>query len=457
MRWVKRASCGLAAVTALAGLMLWTGWMAFETDRTARGVAYLNEGDALFALLVDGSPRARVYRVTGERRQLVGVIRGHAGPVISGDLRNSDQGPVAITQDLSGRSLETSINRLQHVPSIERETFRAVEPAWRTVGRPLAALLRRGAAILASPLVRRVDPARAARWAAERGAPIGQRVFRDCAACPEMVVVPAGSFLMGSPEDEAGRDKDEGPQLRVTIEAPLAIARFESTVAEFRRFIEATRYNPAGRCFAESQPGANDFAYRESVDWRASGLSDNNDNHPVVCVSWQDAQAYVSWLSAETGETYRLLSEAEWEYSSRAGSVSPYSFGEDPEDVCVHGNGADASASAVYAGLTTTDCDDGYVRTAPVGTFTSNAFGLHDLHGNVFEWVEDCYREGLDSQPGNASADRRGDCSLRVLRGGSWNNDPQNLRSAYRSTFGSRDRSSRIGFRVARTLVPPAP
>ena len=249
--------------------------------------------------------------------------------------------------------------------------------------------------------------------AAVSAGPTEGEVFRDCDGtwCPEMVVVPAGSFMMGSPSGEQGRDADEGPVHRVRISEPFAVGVYEVTFEEW----EACR--------------------------RGGGCSHNPDDkgwgrgrRPVINVSWQDAQAYVRWLSRVTGKAYRLLSESEWEYVARAGTTGPFHFGST---------------------ITTEQANYGSRggRTAPVGSFPANAFGLHDVHGNVMERVEDCWHASYRGAPGDGSAwTRGGNCDARVLRGGSWYYGAQYLRSANRYELTAANRFSFAGFRVARTL-----
>ncbi len=237
--------------------------------------------------------------------------------------------------------------------------------------------------------------------------------------CPEMVIIPAGTFMMGSPDTEVGRSPDEGPQHEVTIARPFAVSRFEVTAEQWRHCVRL------GGC--ETGTGGGD------------GLE------PVASVSWKDAQAYVAWLSALTGEDYRLLTEAEWEYAARAGTTTAYPWGN--------------TASHNFANYGTDECCDGHaegrdrwVNTAPVGSFPANVFGLHDMHGNLFEWTEDCWNDSYAGAPSDGSARRSGDCSRRVLRGGTWNNNPQNLRSANRNRNNPTNRNNNNGFRVASTL-----
>ncbi len=251
------------------------------------------------------------------------------------------------------------------------------------------------------------------------------RGFRDCPECPEMVVVPAGSFTMGSPSSEEGRWDDEGPQHRVTIAAPFAVGKYEVTFAEWDACVAAGGcggYRPDDRGWGRGQ-------------------------RPVIHVSWDDAKAYVRWLSRKTGERYRLLSEAEWEYAARAGTTGPFHFGSTISTDQANYDGNDTYGS----GRKGVDRE----RTVPVGSFPANGFGLHDVHGNVWEWVEDCWHGSYAGAPADGSAwVSGGDCGQRVLRGGSWSVNPRYLRSAYRDRYSIEDRYYNHGFRVSRTLTP---
>ena len=238
--------------------------------------------------------------------------------------------------------------------------------------------------------------------------------FRDCATCPEMVVVPAGSFMMGSPADERYRDGREGPQHRVTISKPFAVGKYEVTVGQFEEFVNETGH--------------------PKNEWRKPGFKQST-NHPVVNVSWEDAKAYTEWLSTKTGQNYRLLSEAEWEYVTRAGTTTPYHFGT-----------TISRSQANY--------DDAHGGTVEAGSYPANAFGLHDMHGNVWEWVEDCWHEDYNSAPSDGRAwTINCDKDRRVLRGGYWDSLPSTLRSAGRVGFNARVRDDGLGFRIARTLT----
>ena len=173
----------------------------------------------------------------------------------------------------------------------------------------------------------------------------------------------------------------------------------------------------------------------------------------MVCVNWEDAQAYVRWLSTETGERYRLPSEAEWEYAARAGTTTRRHWGNDPDEQCAYANGADRTAKRRFDGWTVADCTDRVLWTSPAGAFAANGFGLHDMLGNVWEWVEDCWHDDYDDAPRDGSAwTRGGDCSRRVLRGGSWGGGPASLRSGLRLIDDAGARFDNYGFRVSRTL-----
>lgn len=248
--------------------------------------------------------------------------------------------------------------------------------------------------------------------------------FRDCADCPEMIVVPAGSFRMG--DLNGGGDPDEKPVHTVTIAKPFAVGVYEVTWAEWEACVAE------GGC---SNAGPNSAGGDE--DWERG-------RRPVINVSWQDAQAYVGWLSRKTGATYRLLSEAEWEYVARAGTTTKYSWGNGIS----HSNanyGTDECCKGFASGR------DQWVNTAPVGSFDANAFGLYDVHGNVWEWVQDCWNDSYSGAPSTGwPAWEAGDCSRRVVRGGSWDGYPGVLRSANRGRIIQEDRGNGLGFRVAK-------
>ena len=284
--------------------------------------------------------------------------------------------------------------------------------------------------------------------------------FRDCRDCPEMVVVPAGSYWMGSPSWERGRDDDEEPMHEVTFAAPFALGVYEVTVAEFGRFVDETGYRtdaeryPERGCWTMENPTRNKWEYTAGRSWRDLEYEIEGDQ-PVVCVSWNDAKEYAAWLAENTGMPYRLPSESEWEYAARAESETKYHFGNDEALLCVYGNVADETP--LPNGNTWTNgaaCSDGAVYPTQVGAYRPNAFGLHDVHGNVREWTEDCWNKRYGGAPGDGAAWKSGDCAKRVLRGGSWNVTPSYLRAANRIRLTTGSRSYNNGFRVARTLSP---
>ena len=256
----------------------------------------------------------------------------------------------------------------------------------------------------------------------------GER-FRDCPECPEMVVVPSGTFLMGALESEAYSQDDERPVHRVSVPS-FAAGVYEVTFAEWDACVAA------GGC----------GGYRPDDEGWGRGC------RPVIYVDWEDAQSYVEWLSGRTGRRYRLLSESEWEYAARAGTTGPFPF---------HTGSTISSDQANYDGRwsypTNDRVPDGLYRerTLLVGSFLANGFGLHDVHGNVWEWVQDCWNGHYQGAPNDGSAWESGRCDLRVLRGGSWFfSFPRDLRSANRIWNFSGNRNFDYGFRVAQTLTP---
>ena len=260
------------------------------------------------------------------------------------------------------------------------------------------------------------------------------RVIQDCPVCPDLLEVPAGQFLMGSPPGEPGRDDDEAPQHTVTIARPFAVGRYEITFDEWDACVAG------GGCAGAADDG-----------W-------GRGRRPVIRVSYEQAIGYTQWLSKKTGKPYRLLSEAEWEYVARAGSRTAYFWGATADRACEFENGADAALERQKPegwkdewGLLA--CDDGQARTAPVGAFKPNAFGLHDVLGNLSEWVEDCYNKSYEGAPTDGHAWTTADCPRRVIRGGNWSHSPAGVRSANRNGDPPSLRNMIVGFRVARTLL----
>ncbi len=297
------------------------------------------------------------------------------------------------------------------------------------------------------------------------------KVFRDCAECPEMIVIPAGSYRMGSPAHEVGRYSDEGPVHRVTIAKPFAVGRYEVMRAEFAHFADEVGFlqedencdwlNPLEPEFrqGERDPVVCVMGFwpeDENCDWLNPLEPEfrQGERDPVVCVDWNDAQAYAEWLSRKTGKAYRLLSESEWEYAARGGTSTARYWGEHEDEQCRYANGIDAAYKKHNPSLKypVAPCNDGHVYTSPAGSFLPNEYGLYDMLGNVNEWVEDCWNDDYAAAPSDGSAWLQGDCSARMFRGGSWGDIPRYLRSAIRYAYTTGDRDDYIGFRVARTL-----
>ena len=264
--------------------------------------------------------------------------------------------------------------------------------------------------------------------------------FRDCPDCPEMVIVPAGSFLMGSPDGEEGRFGGEGPQREIVVRAAFAIGVYEVTFEEWDACVND------GGC----------DGYRPA-DWGWG-----RGRRPVTEVSWQDARGYIEWLSEKTGHPYGLPSEAQWEYAARAGTRTARYWGESAAEQCSYANGFDQDLAGTNEkglamfeeyGLTFPSCSDGRGDgTTPVGSYEPNAFGLHDMIGNQAEWTDDCWNQDHSGRPENDRIRFSGDCSRRVLRGGTWGYPSEFLRSAYRFSFELEHRDNGLGFRVIRVI-----
>jgi formylglycine-generating enzyme required for sulfatase activity len=273
-------------------------------------------------------------------------------------------------------------------------------------------------------------------------------VFRDCPNCPEMVVVPAGRFIMGSSASEKSwvashggnleSVADESPQHAVSLRS-FAMGKYDVTRGEYAVFVRETRYSAGNGCFASSMPKSRRQA---SATWQSPGFT-QTERDPVVCVSWQDARAYISWLNGKlrmpgwVSGPYRLPSESEWEYAARAGTATRFSWGNDVE----------SSGHAWYK-------ENSGGQTHPVGLKPANAFGLYDMVGNVWQWTEDCYADTYANTPTDGRANETGDACLRVDRGGSWLYHAWLLRPATRERNPADYRDMIMGFRLARTLAP---
>jgi formylglycine-generating enzyme required for sulfatase activity len=276
-------------------------------------------------------------------------------------------------------------------------------------------------------------------------------VFQECTECPEMVVIvpdPKG-FTIGSPESEQGRQTDEKQLGPIRFAKPFAIGKHEVTRAQLR----ASGVQPGAGCYVWN---GKDWQLDPQASFERPGF-DQGADHPAVCVSWNEAQSYLGWLNRQpgvAGNAYRLPSEAEWEYAARAGTTTARYWGNEPNQACEYANVGDRSLKQAIPNWPWPihDCSDGFVYTAPVGRFKSTAFGLYDMIGNVWEWVQDCYAEQYSESIRNGSAFETQNCGQRVVRGGSWSNRPEFARVAYRNRNEPANRNSIRGFRLARTF-----
>jgi formylglycine-generating enzyme required for sulfatase activity len=281
-----------------------------------------------------------------------------------------------------------------------------------------------------------------------------ETVFRDCADCPEMVVIQPGSLTITTLDGEAGQLDSEAPQHTPAVPTAIGVGKYEVTKAQFARFVQESGYSISGGCFAWN---GRRYEQDASKDWRNPGFA-QTDNDPVVCVNWTDAKAYAEWLTKKTKKRYRLPTETEWEYAARAGTQTSRPWGQNASDACRYANVADARAKRDVPGTaswTFHECDDNHAYTAPVGSYPPNAFGLYDMLGNAWEWTESC----VDETPADAPSDGRnlpsGTCEQRVLRGGGWVDSPAFVSYDFRFRINPNDRDFYSGFRVVRTdLVP---
>jgi formylglycine-generating enzyme required for sulfatase activity len=275
---------------------------------------------------------------------------------------------------------------------------------------------------------------------------VSGKTFRDCDGCPDLVVVPAGAFKMGTPSDAPIILSNEVPQHAVRIPHDFAVGKFEITRNQFHRFVEETGHRFEGGCFSIDSPfeALNDRSYLNP------GFTQKG-SEPVTCVNWVDATAYARWLSDKTGKKYRLLSEAEWEYAAQNGADQLRSK-EGAQ--CEFDNLGDLAAKkALNLDAAPADCSDGHVYTSPVGSFAPNGFGLYDMLGNAREWVEDCWHENYEGAPSEPSAWTSGDCTQRVMRGSTFDTYGE-MRPALRGPMQAEMRAYNNGFRLARDIDP---
>lgn len=271
---------------------------------------------------------------------------------------------------------------------------------------------------------------------------LGPSELRDCADCPHLIVIPAGTFTMGSPPTEATRLEAESPQHNVTIARPFAIGRTEITLSEFAAFARETGFDDSAGCHVWT---GSSLRHNTAYSWRS--LAQFSPNEPVSCISAVDAEQYVSWLSAKTEREFRLPSEAEWEYATRGLSTTARPWGEEI-------SASDANFNFSRCLTPFLNNERAWTCTAPVSEYEPNAFGVHDMLGNVWEWTSDCWHANYEDAPIDGSSWRTGgDCRLRPIRGGSWLNNARALRSAARDGLGATQRYVLQGFRVARSLT----
>ena len=270
--------------------------------------------------------------------------------------------------------------------------------------------------------------------------------LRDCPTCPVLTVLPTGRFQQGSGPTE-NTSAFEKPLHWVMIAHPIALSINAVTVDEFREFIAAT-----GRDMQGCDTYDSDWRHRAENNWENPGFAQTG-SHPVTCTSWNDAKAYAAWLSAKTGQHYRLPSASEWEYAARAGGAAAQPWTE-ASGACANANVADQSAAHRYPGWAVFACNDGFVQTSPVGSFKANSFGLNDMLGNVFQWTEDCWNADYKGAPIDGTARAEGNCAERELRGGSWFSTPNFVRANYRNHFAVDYRTSSVGIRLARDIAP---
>ena len=433
--------------------LLELGEVREETRKILRGVAKVRRWSA-------ADVSALIEQVEAAHAERVGLLRGFVATVDEGRLERSLLVEVARNAGIDEGRAHTLIDWRR--AARRRRHWAALAVLVGVVGLAVGAWFAGDFRSLIPPAGPAPDGSSDADDAAgtassEPAAPSPDGTFRDCPECPEMVVVTAGWFEMGC----AGGDcaHTETPAHGVGIPVDFALGRFEVTVGEFRQFAEAAGYrteaerNPDVGCGTMEIAARNTWASTPGRSWRNLEYT-VQDRQPVTCVSWNDARAYAAWLGARAGAEYRLPSEAEWEYAVRAGTRTHYHFGDAPERLCAYANGRDLTTLPNgTAWSNPAQCDDGAVYPRAVGSYEPNPLGLHDMYGNVWEWVEDCWNGSYAGAPTDGDPWLEGDCAVRVLRGGAWISPPRNIRAAYRFRLSATNRTNFAGFRVARTLA----
>jgi formylglycine-generating enzyme required for sulfatase activity len=305
-------------------------------------------------------------------------------------------------------------------------------------------------------------------WAGLTGAAAARppAPFRDCPTCPEMVEVPAGSFMMGASAEVEARQGmpasltgETQPVHKVTFAKPFAIGEYPVTVAQFRAFVQDTGYDAGAYCYIQHlNDGHMIYEGARGYSWRDPGFP-QADNHPVVCVSWDDATAYAAWLSKKTGRSYSLPSEAEFEYAMRGGTTTDFYWGDGRPDhddpACLYANIAGLESGRAMGDVPMGrfyrfQCSDGYAYTSPVGSYRPNAFGLYDMIGNVWELLEDCWNPTHAGAPADGATRTDGDCNAHPSMGGSFGNAAFGSYAGVRHPRTSDYRGHSWGFRVVR-------
>lgn len=274
-------------------------------------------------------------------------------------------------------------------------------------------------------------------------------IFSECEHCPEMVVVPPGKFTMGY-DGGVNEERYEGPPHEVQISYTFAIGKYEITNSQFKKFIDSTNYKPGTNCRMWT---GKTVELVKGLDWRNPGYGKPiDDNEPVACVSWYDAKAYVEWLSDFSGKSYRLPSEAEWEYVARGGTDTLWAWGNDPDEGCKIANYYDQSAAGLRP-WEPAKCDDGQRIIAKVGQLEPNIFGVYDIIGNVWEWAEDCYQVPYKNQPNDGKPFLiSGKCEKRVVRGGAWHSRATWQKPSFRGRDTEDFVTQVFGIRVVRDI-----
>jgi formylglycine-generating enzyme required for sulfatase activity len=263
---------------------------------------------------------------------------------------------------------------------------------------------------------------------------------KDCPYCPELVSLPAGIALLGSSPDEPDRHTDEGPVQEVKLKA-FAIGKYEVTKGQWQIFVQQTGYKTSSECLTWN---GDSYDKPPQLSWQQTGFEQTN-SHPVVCVSWLDAQAYTQWLSKTSSKQYRLPTEIEWEYAAKAGQgLVPFPWPKG-ESACNRANFADQSLVVIHPKWPLGACHDGFEHTSPIGSFAPNSWGLFDIQGNAMEWVSSCYATAI-----NAGSEKNSDCPKRVVKGGGWDMREKYLRNAHRERAAVFIRTTGLGFRVVR-------